>query len=179
VCFWSCGCSVRPHRVCFASVIRRWWCASVLRVRANRRQFPGDETADPHNIDAAQHAVAALNGYGDCVQPVVKFRLWLCNVATPARIARGVTQPARLVENAGDKGMVPFPREMQNLLYTASLAAFTGRALMIFRAGLALNTVGSFVNGLMPFRSLVAGFLMTTNLAKPGTTKAPFFFNSL
>jgi len=37
---------------------------------------------------------------------------------------------------------------------TASLAAFTGRALVILRAGFALNTVGSFVNGLMPFRGL-------------------------
>ena len=35
-----------------------------------------------------------------------------------------------------------------------SLAAFTGRALMIFRAGFALNIVGSFVNGLMPFRAV-------------------------
>jgi hypothetical protein len=35
---------------------------------------------------------------------------------------------------------------------TASLAAFTGRALMIFRAGFALNIVGAFVNGLMPLR---------------------------
>src|SRR6266436_9021103 len=58
---------------------------------------------------------------------------------------------------------------------TASLAAFTGRALTIFRAGFALNIVGSFVNGLMPFRALVAGFLMTTNLANPGTKKAPAF----
>ena len=62
---------------------------------------------------------------------------------------------------------------------TASLAAFTGRALMIFRAGFALNTVGSFVNGLMPFRAFVAGFLMTTNLANPGTKKAPAFLSSL
>src|SRR5271157_1044400 len=62
---------------------------------------------------------------------------------------------------------------------TASLAAFTGRALMIFRAGFALNIVGSFVNGLMPFRAFVAGFLMTTNLADPGTTKAPVFLSSL
>jgi hypothetical protein len=63
--------------------------------------------------------------------------------------------------------------------HTASFAAFTGRALTIFRAGLALNTVGSFVNGLMPARSFVAGFLMTTNFAKPGNKNAPFFFNSL
>jgi len=62
---------------------------------------------------------------------------------------------------------------------TASFAAFTGRALMIFRAGLALNTVGCLVNGLMPARSLVAGFLMTTNFAKPGSRKAPVFLSSL
>ena len=62
---------------------------------------------------------------------------------------------------------------------TASLAAFTGRALMIFRAGLALNIAGSFVNGLMPCRSFVAGFLITTNLANPGTKKAPVFLSSL
>jgi hypothetical protein len=67
----------------------------------------------------------------------------------------------------------------KQLAHTASFAAFTGRALTIFRAGLALNTVGSFVNGLMPARSFVAGFLMTTNFAKPGNKNAPFFFNSL
>jgi hypothetical protein len=33
---------------------------------------------------------------------------------------------------------------------TASLAAFTGRALTIFRAGFALKVVGSLVKGLMP-----------------------------
>jgi hypothetical protein len=62
---------------------------------------------------------------------------------------------------------------------TASLTAFTGRALITFLAGLALNIVGSFVNGLMPFRAFVAGFLMTTNFAKPGTKKAPVFLSSL
>jgi hypothetical protein len=41
---------------------------------------------------------------------------------------------------------------------TASLAAFTGRALMIFRAGFALNIAGSFVNGLMPLRSFVVTY---------------------
>src|ERR1700730_3768220 len=69
--------------------------------------------------------------------------------------------------------------EREQLAHTASFAAFTGRALTIFRAGLALNTVGSFVNGLMPARSFVAGFLMTTNFAKPGNKNALFFFNSL
>ena len=67
----------------------------------------------------------------------------------------------------------------KQLAHTASFAAFTGRALIIFRAGLASNTVGSFVNGLMPARSFVAGFLITTNFAKPGNKNAPFFFNSL
>src|SRR2546430_7191202 len=61
---------------------------------------------------------------------------------------------------------------------TASLAAFTGRALMIFRAGFALNIVGSFVNGLMPLRSFVAGFFMTTHFANPGAKKDPPFFRS-
>ena len=67
----------------------------------------------------------------------------------------------------------------KQLAHTASFATFTGRALIIFRAGLALNTVGSFVNGLMPARSFVAGFLITTNFAKPGNEDPPFFFNSL
>jgi hypothetical protein len=62
---------------------------------------------------------------------------------------------------------------------TASLAAFTGRALMIFGAAFALKIVGSLVNGLTPCRAFVAGFLMTTNLANPGTTNAPVFLSSL
>jgi hypothetical protein len=62
---------------------------------------------------------------------------------------------------------------------TASLTAFTGRALIIFRAGFALNIVGSFVNGLMPLRSFVAGFLITTNFANPGITKRPDFLSSV
>jgi hypothetical protein len=76
-------------------------------------------------------------------------------------------------------GDVHLVGKRKQLAYTASFAAFTGRALTIFRAGLALNTVGSFVNGLMPARSFVAGFLMTTNFAKPGNRNAPVFFNSL
>jgi hypothetical protein len=38
---------------------------------------------------------------------------------------------------------------------------------------LALNIVGSFVNGLMPFRAFVAGFLMTTNFACGHMTLCP------
>jgi Adenylate and Guanylate cyclase catalytic domain len=48
------------------------------------------------------------------------------------------------------------------------------RALMIFRAGFALNIVGSFVSGLMPFRAFVAGFLMTTNLANGDNESSGF-----
>src|SRR5437764_1338587 len=53
--------------------------------------------------------------------------------------------------------------------HTASFAALTGRALTIFRAGLALNIISSPLKGLMPLRALVAGFLITTNFANPGT----------
>ena len=62
---------------------------------------------------------------------------------------------------------------------SASLAALTGRALMILRAGFALKMVGSFVNGLMPFRAFVAAFLMTTNFTKPGIKNAPVLLSSL
>ena len=62
---------------------------------------------------------------------------------------------------------------------TASFAALTGRARTIFRAGFALNIISSPVKGLVPLRALVAGFLMTTNFANPGTRNTPFFFNSL
>jgi len=62
---------------------------------------------------------------------------------------------------------------------TASFAALTGRALTIFRAGLALNIIGSPLNGFVPFRALVAGFLMTTSLANPGTRRPPAFLSSL
>jgi hypothetical protein len=57
------------------------------------------------------------------------------------------------------------------------LAALTGRALTILRAGFALKTVGSFVNGLMPSRAFVAGFFTTINLASPGTTNAPLMLS--
>src|ERR1700733_9222182 len=71
------------------------------------------------------------------------------------------------------------PREGPFDIYTASFAALTGRALTIFRAGLALNVIGSPLNGLVPARALVAGFLITTNLANPGTRKTPDFLSSL
>jgi hypothetical protein len=54
-------------------------------------------------------------------------------------------------------------RGRRGVPYRASFAAFTGRAFSTLRAGFALKVIGSLVNGLMPWRSLVAGFLMTTN----------------
>src|SRR6266567_3768624 len=63
--------------------------------------------------------------------------------------------------------------------HTASFAALTGRALTIFRAGLALNIIGCPLKGFVPARALVAGFLITTNLANPGSKKTPAFFSSL
>src|SRR5664279_1526125 len=62
---------------------------------------------------------------------------------------------------------------------TASLAALTARALTTLRAGLALKTVSRPVNGLMPLRSLVAGFFTTNMRQRPGTTKRAFFFSSM
>jgi len=62
---------------------------------------------------------------------------------------------------------------------SASLTAFTGLAFTISRAGFAWDTVGSLVNGLMPLRALVAGFLTTTNFANPGTRNTPPFSSSL
>src|SRR6185437_8136788 len=77
--------------------------------------------------------------------------------------------PARCSMSAYASKRLTSPAEMTGDQATASLAALTGRARTIFRAGLALKIVGSFVNGLMPGRALVAGFLITTNLANPGT----------
>ena len=64
-------------------------------------------------------------------------------------------------------------------IHTAFFAALTGRALTIFRAGLALYIIGSPLKGFVPARALVAGFFMTTNLANPGNRKTPVFFSSL
>src|SRR4051812_32474581 len=57
--------------------------------------------------------------------------------------------------------------------------ALVARALTALLAGLAAKVVGSLVNGLMPLRAGRAGFFTTTNFAKPGSTKTPFFFSSL
>jgi len=57
---------------------------------------------------------------------------------------------------------------------SASLAAFSERALSTSLANFALKIIGSFVKGLMPLCALVAGFLTATNLAKPGIRTDPF-----
>src|SRR5580704_12100899 len=62
---------------------------------------------------------------------------------------------------------------------TASLMALTGLARTALLAGFAANLCFSFVNGLMPSRAGRAGFFTTTNFAKPGRTKTPFFLSSL
>ena len=52
---------------------------------------------------------------------------------------------------------------------TSSLSVFRGRALTVLRAGLALTTMSSpGLNGLGTLRSLVASFLTSLSLSKPG-----------
>jgi hypothetical protein len=48
-------------------------------------------------------------------------------------------------------------------LQTASLATFSGDALADLLAGLAANSIGSFVEGFTPLRASVAG-LFTTDI---------------
>ena len=64
-------------------------------------------------------------------------------------------------------------------IQTASLATFSGDALTDLLAGLAANSIGSFVNGLMPLRASVAGLFTTDILTKPGMTNSPDSFSSL
>lgn len=62
-----------------------------------------------------------------------------------------------------------------------SFKPLSGSTLTALRAGFALNTVSSPVNGLMPLRALVAGFLTTLILHKPTILNKPepLGFNSL
>ena len=62
-------------------------------------------------------------------------------------------------------------------IYSAmSLSFFNGLILTMRRAGFALNMVASPVNGLMPLRALVAGFLITRHFNKPGNVNSPTAF---
>src|SRR3981189_2946906 len=58
-------------------------------------------------------------------------------------------------------------------LQTASLATFRGDALTDLLAGLAANSIGSFLKGFKPLRASVAGFVTTDILTKPGMTNSP------
>ena len=71
------------------------------------------------------------------------------------------------------------PHSSDAIDQTASLATFNGDALTVLLAGLAANSIGSFVNGLMPLRASVAGLLTTDILTKPGMTNSPDSFSSL
>jgi hypothetical protein len=95
----------------------------------------------------------------------------------PVRLDIGIS-PAPCSFSSGGAGSIR-GRASSPGYAMASFRAFTGRPLRTLRAGLALNTVGSFVKGLIPCRALVAGFLMTRNFAKPGITNTPFFLSSL
>src|SRR5665647_2624131 len=64
-------------------------------------------------------------------------------------------------------------------LQTVSLATFRGDALTDLLAGLAANSIGSFVKGFTPLRASVAGLFTTDILAKPGMTNSPDSFSSL
>lgn len=62
---------------------------------------------------------------------------------------------------------------------TASLVTLSGDALTDLLAGLAANSIGSFVKGLTPLRASVAGLFTTDILTKRGMTNSPASFNSL
>ena len=63
-------------------------------------------------------------------------------------------------------------KKLANVPYdTMSFNFFSGRIFTTLRAGLALKVVSSFVKGLMPLRSFVAGLCCTTILHKPGIAK--------
>merc|ERR1719506_2730990 len=62
--------------------------------------------------------------------------------------------------------------------FKASFNFFMARALTVLEAGLALNTQGSLVNGLMPFFAGVAGFFFNFKFNMPASLKLPFFLIS-
>src|SRR6266481_627795 len=73
----------------------------------------------------------------------------------------------------------PRPHSPDAIDQTASLATFNGDALTVLLAGLAANSIGSLVNGLMPLRASVAGLLTTDIFTKPGITNSPDSLSSL
>src|ERR1700722_14418322 len=84
----------------------------------------------------------------------------------------GNAQPMALGLPAGARSVAPHHQAI------ASLIALIGRARTALLAGFAAKVCGCLVNGLMPWRALVAGFLITRNFAKPGNVNTPAFFSS-
>jgi hypothetical protein len=72
-----------------------------------------------------------------------------------------------------------FRLELPSIRQTASLATFNGDALTDLLAGLAANSMGSFVKGFTPLRASVAGLFTTDILTNPGMTNSPDSFHSL
>merc|ERR1719158_244264 len=64
------------------------------------------------------------------------------------------------------------------LQFKATFSFFMASALTVLEAGLALNTQGSLVNGLMPFLAGVAGFFFNFKFNMPASLKLPFFLIS-
>jgi hypothetical protein len=62
---------------------------------------------------------------------------------------------------------------------TASLAALTGRALMIFRAGFALKYRRFLCEGIDAFPPLCGGFLDDNEFSESGDEESPAFLSSL
>merc|ERR1719326_2846070 len=62
--------------------------------------------------------------------------------------------------------------------FKATFSFFMASALTVLEAGLALNTQGSLVNGLMPFLAGVAGFFFNFKFSMPASLKLPFFLIS-
>src|SRR4029077_20667432 len=93
--------------------------------------------------------------------------------------------PSRVRGEVSVWGVIELPTVQTNAprptrpLQTASLAAFRGDALTDLLAGLAANSIGSFVKGFTPLRASVAGLFTTDILTKPGMTNSPDSFSSL
>src|SRR5271165_4479261 len=96
--------------------------------------------------------------------------LWL-EVRCLSNMSRGVWGVRELPTATNEHAFRP--------LQTASLTTFRGEALTDLLAGLAANSIGSFVKGFTPLRASVAGLFTTDILTKPGMTNSPDSFNSL
>merc|ERR1719254_226667 len=91
---------------------------------------------------------------------------------------KSILSPMRPGESAHlGRSCGPFARSTADQL-TISLNFFMGKPLAVLLAGFALNTHGSFVKGLTPFRAGVAGLLLSFRLRQPPILKDPCFLSS-